>query len=284
MSHTVFNLTAADGNSLFGMSWVPSEPRAVVCLIHGLGEHIGRYDHVARHFNQAGIAVYGIDQRGHGRNQGKKGHASCQVLWDDVESLMIEARLQHLDQPMFLYGHSWGGNIVINFLLRRGSGEIKASILSSPWLQLSFEPSNWQLTLSRWMSKIYPGFTQSNGLFPEYLSRDASVGEAYLNDPLVHDKISAGLFTEAFSNGQYALDHADKLSIPVLVMHGTDDSITSASASEAFSKSASEYSTLKLWPGMRHETHNELGKEEVLDYVTQWLVAKASNSCFPVHS
>jgi len=275
LSATEFYLTAADGKQLFGISWVPAEPRAVVCLIHGLGEHIGRYDHVANHFNRSGIAVYGIDQRGHGRTPGKKGHARCQDLWDDVESLMKEARLQHMDQPMFLYGHSWGGNVVINFLLRRNSSEIKGAVLSSPWLQLSFEPTSWQLRLGRWMSRIYPGFIQSNGLFPEYLSRDASVGEAYLSDPLVHHKISAGLFIEAFLNGQYALDHAEKLAIPVLIMHGTDDSITSTSASKAFSKSAAEYSTLKLWPGMRHETHNELGKEGVLDYVTQWLLAEA---------
>jgi len=275
LSGTEFNLIAEDGNPLVGLCWVPAEPRAVVCLIHGLGEHIGRYDHVARHLNGSEIAVYGIDQRGHGRNPGKKGHASCRCLWDDVESVMKEARLRHLDLPMFLYGHSWGGNIMINYLLRRNSSEVKGAVLSSPWLQLSFEPTSWQLTLGRWISKIYPGFIQANGLLPEYLSRDASVGEAYLNDPLVHDKISAGLFTEAFSNGQYALDHAEKLSIPVLIMHGTDDSITSASASEAFSKSAAGYSTLKLWTGMRHETHNELGKEEVLDYITQWILAKS---------
>jgi alpha-beta hydrolase superfamily lysophospholipase len=276
LSPTEFNLIAIDGIPLFGLSWVPKEPRAVVCLIHGLGEHIGRYDHVARHFNRSGIAVYGIDQRGHGRNPGKKGHVTCQNLWDDVEWLMKEARMQHLDLPMFLYGHSWGGNIVINFLLRRSSGEIKGAVLSSPWLQLSFEPTRWHLLLGRWMSRIYPGFIQANELSPEHLSRDASVGEAYLSDPLVHDKISAGVFMEAVSNGIYALDHAEKLSIPVLIMHGTDDRITSVEASKAFSISTAKYSTLKLWPQMRHETHNELGKEEVLDYVSQWLISKSN--------
>ena len=227
---------------------------------------------MANHLNLADIAVYGIDQRGHGRSKGKKGHAQSRLLWDDVESLLKEARLRHLDLPMFLYGHSWGGNVVSNFLIRRYSSEITGAVLSAPWLTLSFEPNPMELKLGKWMSAIYPSFTQKNKLKVEYLSRDPTVGEAYLNDPLVHDKISAGLFTEAVANGIYALEHADEITIPILVMHGTDDNITSAASSQAFSKSSPEESTLKLWPEMRHEPHNEYGKEEFLDYLTNWFL------------
>jgi len=272
LSHTNFTLIATDGKHIFGTSWVPNETKAVVCLIHGLGEHVGRYDHLAKHLNQSNIAVYGIDQRGHGRSIGKKGHARCQNLWDDLESLMKEARLQHLDTPMFLYGHSWGGNVVSNFLIRRNSSEIKGAILSSPWLQLSFEPSAVDMTLGRWMSRFYPAFTQANKLNLEFLSRDSTVAEAYKSDPLVHDKISVGLFIDAYKNGQYALDRASEINLPVLVFHGTDDSITSSAASETLSKSIKR-SSLKLWPEMRHETHNEFGKEEVLDHVVTWILS-----------
>ena len=270
-----FELVALDGKEIYGRSWVPSDPLASVCLIHGLGEHIGRYHHVARHLNKSGIALYGMDLRGHGHTTGKRGHARCQDLWDDIESLMKHARLSFLDIPLFLYGHSWGGNIVSNFVLRRHSSEIQGVILSSPWLELSFQPTKAEQLLARWMSKIYPAFTQSNGLDAEYLSRDPSVGEAYLNDPLVHIKISAGLFSDAMTNGAYALQHADQFSKPVLIFHGTDDRITSYQASQKFAQAASKVADLKLWPEMRHETHNEYGNEEVLDLVTQWIVKAA---------
>ncbi len=275
MTGTDFLLDTLDGKQLYGMSWTPPDPLAVVCLIHGIGEHIGRYQHLAHHFNESGIALYGIDLRGHGHSPGKKGHARSIDLWNDVESLMKYARLQHLDSPLFLYGHSWGGNIVSNFLLRRNSSEIRGAVLSSPWLRLSFEPTKFQLLLGKWMSKVHPSFTQSNNLLPEYLSRDPSVGEAYLNDTLVHTRISAGLFTEAVANGVYALDHAHQLSVPLLIMHGTDDSITSYQASEEFANAAPISTDLKLWPDMRHETHNEYNREEVLDFVSQWMVRTA---------
>ncbi len=245
---------------------------ALVCLIHGLGEHIGRYQQLAHHLNKSGIALYGIDLRGHGHNRGTRGHARCGDVWDDVESLMKHARLSFLDVPLFLYGHSWGGNIVSNFVLRRNSSEIHGIVLSSPWLKLSFEPSNAELKLARFMSKVYPAFTKSNGLEGSFLSRDPTIGEAYQKDPLVHLKISAGLFAEATRNGNYALQYASNITKPLLIFHGTDDQITSYHASEEFAQLASPMSHLKLWPDMRHETHNEYGKEEVLEYISQWIV------------
>ena len=269
-----FGLIALDGKTLYGKAWVPQDPLAMVCLIHGLGEHIDRYDHVARHLNHSGIALFGIDLRGHGHNEGKKGHARCQDLWDDIESLMKHARLLFLDVPLFLYGHSWGGNIVSNFVLRRNSSEIQGVILSSPWLKLYFEPSSAEMTLAKLMSKVFPSFTRSNGLDASYLSRDPAIGEAYQKDALVHTRISAGLFSEATVNASYALQHASSVTQPVLIFHGTDDQITSSKGSEEFAGAASN-SKLKLWPDMRHETHNEYGKEEVLDLVCQWLVQTA---------
>jgi alpha-beta hydrolase superfamily lysophospholipase len=270
-----FNLHTLDGKILFGKAWVPPDPVATVCLVHGLVEHIGRYQHLAEHFNRSGIAVYGTDQRGHGRSPGIRGHACCQALWDDLESLMKHVRLNHLSTPILLYGHSWGGNIVGNFLLRRNSQEICGAVLSSPWLKLNFEPTTTQLLLARWMSSIYPSLTQVNGLKPEYLSRDLSVGEAYVNDPLVHNKISAGLFNEAVKNGEYVLQHANQLSKPVLIFHGTDDNITALTASRTFANAAPGLITFKSWPAMRHETHHELEKEQVLDFTAKWIIGKA---------
>ena len=265
-----FKLTTSDGKYLHGKSWEPDPVDAVVCLAHGLGEHISRYDHLAHHFCKSGIAVYGTDQRGHGNNPGTRGHAKSHLVWDDLEALMKYARMQHLDVPLFLYGHSWGGNIVANFLLRKSSDEIQGAVLSSPWLKLSFEPSQGQLLLAKLMSRIFPSLTQANGLEPDYLSRDPIIGQDYLKDPLVHNKISAGLFNEAVKNGEYALENASGVSKPILIFHGTDDNITSIEASKTFAD-ASELITFRSWGDMRHETHNELGKEEVLDFTVNWI-------------
>lgn len=265
-----FQLVSNEGLKLFGRSWVPQETRAVVCLVHGLGEHIGRYEHVAEHFIKLGYALYAYDQRGHGQSKGKRGHADQESLWNDVENIMKKARSEHLEVPMFLYGHSWGGNVVSNYLIRRNVKELTAAILTSPWFELSFKPPSWQIKLGRTMAKIYPAFTQSNRLNADFLSRDLQVGKDYIQDPLVHDQISAGLFLGTLDSGQYALENAQKLTIPTLVLHGTDDNITSFRASERFTQS-SEQAQLKLWPDYRHETHNEIGKEEVLTFITDWL-------------
>ncbi len=265
-----FLIISNDGLELFGRSWVPAEVRGVICLVHGLGEHIGRYHHVADHFTRLGFALYAYDQRGHGQTKGKRGHARQEPLWNDVENVMRKARVEHLYVPMFVYGHSWGGNVVANFLLKRSVREITGAVLTSPWFELSFEPPGWQIQLGRVMAKVYGKFTQSNQLDVAHLSRDLQVGQDYSNDPLVHDKISAALFLGTVDSGQYALENAHKLKVPTLVVHGTDDQITSAKASEKFVQS-SDLAHLKLWPDYRHETHNEMGKETVLHYISDWI-------------
>jgi len=265
-----FDLIATDGVRLYGKSWIPGEPRAVICLVHGLGEHLGRYEHVAAHLVAKGFALYAYDQRGHGRSQGKRGHGGQEQLWNDVETVLKKARSQHLYLPLFLYGHSLGGNVVSSFLLRRNTAELTGAVITSPWLELSFKPSSWQVRLGKFMSRIFPSMTQPNRLDASHLSRDEQVAELYQSDPLVHDRISASLFVGATESGEYAMKNASTLKIPLLVMHGTDDRITSPQASERFANT-SALATLKLWPEFRHETHNEIGKEQVLDFLTNWL-------------
>ena len=265
-----FHLVSSSGRKLFAKSWSPSQPRAVICLVHGLGEHCGRYQHVGEHFTQQGFALFAYDQQGHGRSPGRRGHARQKQLWDDVETIMKQARSENLDIPMFLYGHSMGGNVVCNFLLRRNVAELRGAVITSPWLELSFQPPAWQVKLGRFMSKIWPSLTQPNSLDVSQLSRDPKVGEQYQQDPLVHDRISAALFVGTQESGAFALQNAANLKLPALIMHGTDDQITSADASTRFAGS-SDMIQLKLWTDYRHETHNEYGKEEVLKFITDWI-------------
>ncbi len=270
MNYQEFQFITRDGKTLHGKAWIPQEIRAVICLVHGLGEHSGRYTQLAEHLNLHGYALYGYDQRGHGKSEGTRGHARQEDLWDDVETIMKTARAEHLDLPLVLYGHSWGGNVVANFLLRRRVTEVKAAILSSPWLNLSFEPPAWKIRLGKMVAGIWPSLTQSNSLQAMDLSRDQAVVNDYQNDPLVHDRISAGLFIDTQKSGLFALAHSEKLRTPTLVMHGSDDRITSSEASQAFA-SGSDLADFKLWPDYRHEPHNDLGREVVMDYLTEWL-------------
>ncbi len=264
-----------DGLELVGNWWPPKiNPVGVVCLVHGLGEHQGRYQHVIDHLGQ-NLAFFTYDQRGHGKSPGKRGHAkSFNHLLNDVESLLKIARREYNSLPIYLYGHSMGGNIVANYLLQKVTTELAGAILSSSFLKLAFEPPSWKLKLGQIMASLWPAFTQSNELDPSDLSTDPGVGKDYLADPLVHNKISAGLFFALLESGSWALNNVHLLKLPVLVMHGTSDPITSSGGSEKFAGKAGSLATLKLWEGMKHETHNEIEKEQVLNYLKEWLLKK----------
>ncbi len=204
-----------EGLNFFARGWEPDQPpRAVVCLVHGLGEHIGRYEHVGAAFAVAGYALLGFDQRGHGKSEGARGHTpSYEALMDDIGSLLAQAGGRYPGIPRFLYGHSMGGNEVINYVMRRNP-DILGVIATGPWLRLGFQPPSWQVALGRIMNKIAPGSTQASKLDPAALSRDPKVAEAYVNDPLVHDRISARLFVEVYKAGEWALARAAGFSLP----------------------------------------------------------------------
>ena len=142
MRNEEFDIIATDGKRLFGRSSHPAnQVQGVVCLVHGLGEHIGRWQHVAELFCKAQIAFFGIDLRGHGKSQGIRGHAkSLDQLLDDIEDLLKVARSEYIDLPIILYGHSMGGNLVANFIQKRRTSEIQGVVLTSAWLKLAVTP------------------------------------------------------------------------------------------------------------------------------------------------
>ncbi len=264
--------TSQDGLNMYAQSWEPEEkPKAVVCLIHGLGEHSGRYARVGKAFAEAGFALAGFDLRGHGKSGGLRGHTpSYEKLLDDTAQFIDLGAGLYPGLPWFLYGHSMGGNLVINFALRRDA-ELVGVIATGPWLKLAFQPSASKVLLGKMMNKIQPGFSQPSGLETAALSRDVEVVRAYVNDPLVHDKISARLFVDMFDTGLWALDHAAELSLPLLLMHGGADRITSLEASEQFATSAGDKVALRIWKGLYHEIHNEPEQDEVFAFTIDWM-------------
>ena len=253
--------------------WPVDVPQGAVALIHGLGEHSGRYAHVAQRLNQAGFAVLAPDLPGHGRSGGRRGHfPSYERVLDVLGRALAEARQRSGGVPGFLYGHSLGGNLVINFALRRPDHEgLRGVIASGPWLRLAIQPPGWRIALARTVGRLLPGLTQPNGLDPRALSHDPAVVKAYIDDPLVHDRISAGLFLSAYEAGLWALEQAPMLRVPLLLMHGTADQLTDSQASAEFARRAGDRCTLRLWEGLYHELHNEPQKEQVLAEVIAWL-------------
>ena len=272
MKHQDLKWTASDGVEIYGQCWLnDSKPKAVICIVHGMGEHSGRYAHVAEYLVDAGYSVIAYDHRGHGKSGGKRGHTpSYDLLLDGVSDLLKQAEKIAPGSKKFIYGHSMGGNVVLNYALRR-KPEIAGVIASSPWLKLAFEPPKFEVTLGTFVNNIFPGFTQSTKLDATAISRDKKEVEKYVNDPLVHDKISARFFVETYAAGNWALEHAAEMKWPLLIFHGTEDRLTSPEGSRQFADKVKENCTFKLWNGLYHETHNEPEKEDVLTYIATWL-------------
>jgi len=272
MKHTEFRFKTFDGLQLFAQSWQPeTKSRAVVCLVHGMGEHSGRYGHVADRLTKAGHIIFAFDLRGHGRSKGQLGHSpSYEALLNDIDFLLGEAEKHFPQLPRFLYGHSLGGNLVLNYVLRRQS-HLKGVIATDPWLRLAFEPPRFKIILAQITNYIWPSFSQKNGLDTKVLSRDPEVVHAYENDPLVHDHISSRMFIGIYQSGYWALEHASEFSLPLLLMHGGDDKIISVKASHEFANTKTKNCTLKIWDGLYHEIHNEPEKEEVFKFLIDWL-------------
>jgi alpha-beta hydrolase superfamily lysophospholipase len=261
-----------DGLEMYARGWKPETPRAVVVLVHGLGEHVNRYPHVAEALAQAGYAMQGFDERGHGQSGGARGHTPAyEYLLNDITDFIADAQKRYPGLPVFLYGHSMGGNQVINYVLRTPNNKLKGVIATGPWLRLAFEPPAMQVTLGKLMNNLYPAFSQANGLDQSALSSDPAVVKAYATDPLVHEKITARLFVSMYTNGLWALEHAADLKIPLLLMHGNADRVSSAKASAEFAQKAGKIVTLHLWDGFYHEVHNEPGQAEVLKAMVDWL-------------
>lgn len=272
MQHIESGWKTNDGLQLYAQGWQPEDkPKAVVCLVHGLGEHSQRYAHVGEALCQAGYALFTYDLRGHGRSAGPRGHSpSYECMLDDITLLLAESATRYPDCRQFLYGHSLGGSLVLNYALRRRPA-IKGVIATSPELCTTTPPPPFTLFLGKIMYRVWPSLTLKTGLAAAGLSHDQQVVQTYIADPLVHGVATAKFALDFLNAGQWALEHAAEFPLPLLLMHGGADPICSAPASQDFAARAGEKCTLKIWDGLYHETHNELEKAQVLAYMVEWL-------------
>ena len=272
MTHDTFTWRAADGQPLHGQAWQGrGAARAVVCLVHGLGEHAGRYGHVADALAQRSFATLAIDLRGHGRTPGPRGHApSFDVLMFDIDLLLAQAEQLLPGRPRFLYGHSMGGSLVLNYALRR-EPKIAGVVATSPGLQTFRPVPAPKRLLGRILRRLWPSCRMSNGLDRTGLSRDTEVVRRYLEDPLVHDRVSAQCGVDLLDAGAWAIAHAREFRLPLLLVHGTSDRVTAIASTREFAGRVPADCTLREWPGLYHETHNEPEWREVLDFTITWM-------------
>jgi alpha-beta hydrolase superfamily lysophospholipase len=266
-----FNIKLSSGQILKGIVKSPGEhTKAVIIMVHGLGEHIQRYSFWAESFKNEGIGFIGVDLPGHGRTPGRRGSIRSYALTDEMLDILLKSCKQTFPGcPVYIYGHSLGGGIVLDYLLRK-KPKVRGAIVTSPWLRLSFEPQKSKVVMASVMKYVVPGLVQPSGLNVNHISHDVSVVEKYKDDPLVHDKISVSLFDAAMSAAKYSLSHASELIIPTLLLHGSEDLITSPDGSREFA-GKTRMVELKIWDGGYHELHNETFKEEVFRYIMNWI-------------
>lgn len=267
-----FDFQTVDGLKLTGCGWLPdTTPKALICLVHGLGEHSGRYRHLADRLVQAGYGLLGFDLRGHGLSQGQRGHApGLPALMDDISRFLDAVEKGQPATPHFLYGHSMGGTLVINYVLRMHP-DMAGVMVTAPFLRPAFKPPSWKLLLGKGMYRLWPALSLPNGIDPSHLSHDPEVVRAYIGDALVHDRLSARLGIEILNAGVWAMEHASEFTLPLLLMGGGADQIVSAEACREFASKVNVPCDFKLWEGCYHEIHNEPEKDAVFDFLLEWL-------------
>lgn len=261
--------------TFFGQYFQPETTNGIVILVHGMGEHSTRYvDFVIPKLNAHNLAVITYDQFGHGKTKGKRGHnPGYNYLLDTIDFIAKKAINIFGNKPLFLYGHSMGGNVVLNYAIKR-KHILKGVIATSPLLGLAFQPPKWKLTAGRLLGKIIPSITLPSELDTTAISRDTTEVEKYINDPLIHDKISPNYSIAVFDAGDWAIEHASQLTAPTLVVHGTGDKITDYKASEQFVKNSHQKAEIKLFEGGYHELHNDFEKELLVSTLIQWIQKK----------
>jgi alpha-beta hydrolase superfamily lysophospholipase len=266
-------LGSCEGGQLFiRVAHPPGTARAGVLLTHGLGEHSGRYGHLAKTLVERGCTVMAWDLPGHGKSSGGRGDVPENSL---VRNLAVVCAHFHTQgRPLFIFAHSLGGQIALRWLEESGA-DCCGAIIASPWLRLAFDPPWWKLALARLAMRYWPGFVQSTGNRWERMSRDREHMASFPDLDLVHHSISARMYFAVRAAGEQALARADRLRTPLLLLHGDSDEVTSHHATcEFFEHVGSADKTLRIYPGARHETHNDLDRALVLREIADWIEAR----------
>ena len=267
MANQHFENIISNKKNIFIRSWPSNnDPTYNIIIIHGLGEHSGRYKEFASFFIKKNIGVFSFDLIGHGKSDGLKGHISnIKDFTDSIEEVLIEVRKRFINTPIIMFGHSLGGCLALDYLIERKSKEISLAIISSAWIETKIQIPKYLLIIQRVIHTLFPKVRLSNRLDTKDLSKDIKIIDKYKNDSLVHDRISLNLLSEINKTIEKIKNKDYNIEIPVLIIHGKKDKIISYKGSELINKKIKD-SKLKLYDNVYHEPHNDNEKKEILEY------------------
>ncbi len=278
MKHSEGTFLGVDNLELYYQTWQPDKAaRAALVIVHGLGEHGGRYMNLVNHLVPERYAIYTFDQRGYGRSPGKKGFINSWAEYrEDVRTFVQMVRSQAGERPFFLMGHSMGGCVTADYVLHYPDG-LTGVILSAPAVGKLNVPKSKEL-LSSVFSSVLPSLASPTGLDTTALSRDTAVVEAYKNDPSVHDKGTPRLGTEFPKTALWCMDHAAEFQPPLLMIHGGADRIVSVEQTKIFfAKVQQSDKKLIIYEGGYHEPHNDIHYQQVVADIANWLDEKVKS-------
>jgi alpha-beta hydrolase superfamily lysophospholipase len=272
LRRTEGSFAAPDGTLLFRRAWLPPEPTRALLVVHGFGEHSGRYDELGAWFAARGCAVHALDHRGHGRSGGPRTHVDrFSDLLDDLAAFHALVRAEHPSASITLVAHSMGGLIALAYLAERRP-VVAGAVVSGPALAGEKAVPRSRVLLARTLGRIAPRLRLAAGLDLTGLSRDEEVLRRYLADPLVERTMTAALGAALLTAGSATRARAAEIAVPVLLMHGKQDTLCPVAATEEFSAAvASAGSALRIYPELRHEIFNEPEREQVFADAWRWI-------------
>jgi acylglycerol lipase len=262
--------------NIYYQAWLPEgEVKAVLLVVHGLGEHCGRYMNIVNHFVPLGYAVYGLDHIGHGKSEGKREMVARFEDFSDTLTIYYNmVKGWQPGQPIFLLGHSLGGLIATCYLLDH-QADFKGAVISAPAIKIGESITSTTITLGKLLSKLAPGMGLL-ALDASQICRDPQVVSAYVNDPLVfHAKTPARLAAEMLK-GMVRVDaQVAKITLPFIVVQGSEDKLVDPGGAQLlYDRASSKDKTIKIYPGFFHEVFNEPERAQVLGDVQAWLAAR----------
>ncbi|MDL2288366.1 alpha/beta hydrolase [Oscillospiraceae bacterium OttesenSCG-928-F05] len=252
----------------------PEMPRAAVCILHGIGEHSGRYGRFGDYMAEKGIAVYGVDLPGHGLSPGIRGHIGKRSeFYGFVEGFLTHAAEENPGVPLYLMGHSMGGNLALSYRLEHDDPRVTAYIIASPWLRLKHPPTFFTKGLIPLLATLRPALTMRSGLKSGTYRPEADGSGT--RDPLIHGLITPRTAHDCFKASDRILARAGEPGKPVYLFHGTEDGICSIEGSRLFAAAAGrKICTFRAWKGLRHETLHESVWTDVADGVAGYILGE----------
>jgi alpha-beta hydrolase superfamily lysophospholipase len=273
MVHSEGNFVTPDAVTIYHQAWLPDgDPKAVVILLHGLAEHSGRYTHVAKALTDAGYAVHALDHRGHGRSDGKRTYVKSYAEYQrDILQFRRLVELRHPDLPLFVLGHSMGGNLALGHVLDHQAG-VRGMALSAPALAPGTSLSPTKIRLAKLLGKIAPGLRPEQ-LSADAISRDPAVVAAYVADPRVFNgKVTAGAAAALLASMESFPARYTELRLPILLQHGTADALVDIAGTRQLEAGAVNAKvTTHYYDGLYHEVFNEPEQAAVLADTVAWL-------------